>query len=270
MSSCSLSTTSGSFNEKQITDTMKILKTSAGRNMKVLFFSALTLLLLFVLVISRPANALQEQQTSQSYTGGALADEAYVSMAATKMNVIYAGLENPVSVAVAGVKAKNVIVTSNDAAVRGENGLYFVSVSEGTPSVTLTAEVKSGRKTEKVGSVTFRVRSLPKPILSLGAITGSLVSPDQMREAKVLRATMPGGFEFDGISFTVNKFSFMYVPKKGVPVNVSVNGDVINETLLGLYDRLAPDDQVIFYDVRAMGPKGEVILPSSLLLTIRK
>jgi hypothetical protein len=188
------------------------------------------------------------------------------TVAAVKMNVLYTGIDNPISVAIPGVRPDQLLVSSSGATVSGSLGQYNVRVPSGVTEVTINATAKGSNAG---GGVKFRVRPLPRPVVAFGTINTPTASIAAVRAATLVQASLGEGFVFEGIGFTVTKYSFMHVPRRGIPTALTVNGCAISPQIKALYNSMNTGDQVIIYDVRAKGPAGEVMLTTSVLLTIR-
>lgn len=86
------------------------------------------------------------------------------TVSATMMNVLYAGIRNPISIAVPGCPESSISATmTNGSLVKEGNGWVAHPTKVGTECViSVTAEIDGQRM--NVGSTTFRVRKLPDPL----------------------------------------------------------------------------------------------------------
>lgn len=89
--------------------------------------------------------------------------EPMASISATMMNVFYAGIDNPVSIAVSGVPQQSIQATmTNGTLVKsGDHWVAHSSAIDKECTISVTAELDGTRT--NVGSATFRVRKLPDP-----------------------------------------------------------------------------------------------------------
>ncbi len=89
--------------------------------------------------------------------------EPMASISATMMNVFYAGIDNPVSIAVSGVPQQSIQATmTNGTLVKsGDHWVAHSSAIGKECTISVTAELDGTRT--NVGSATFRVRKLPDP-----------------------------------------------------------------------------------------------------------
>ncbi len=90
--------------------------------------------------------------------------EPLATVSATMMNVFYAGIDNPVSIAVAGVPQQSIQATmTNGSLTKTDKGWVARSTAIGSEcTITVTAEI-DGQRTN-VGTTSFRVRKLPDPM----------------------------------------------------------------------------------------------------------
>ena len=86
------------------------------------------------------------------------------TISATMMNVLYAGINNPISIGVPGVPEGSISATmTNGSLVKSGNGWVAHPTKVGAECViSVTAEMDGQRM--NVGSTTFRVRKLPDPL----------------------------------------------------------------------------------------------------------
>lgn len=88
--------------------------------------------------------------------------EQPVAIAVDKMNVLYIGVDNPITVAVPGVPSDQLLVHIDQGSISGSNGKYTIRVT--TPGET-TIKVLTVRDDRKLllSSQTFRVKTIPDP-----------------------------------------------------------------------------------------------------------
>jgi gliding motility-associated protein GldM len=193
----------------------------------------------------------------QVFTGGA-------SIAATKMNMMYIGVPNPISVSVAGANPSDVVVSASGggAKVRKTKGTdYVVNVSQQTNDLTITASLKTPSGVKRMGVMKYRVRNLPKPQAKLGAYENGAVVPAQALSAQsIIRADMGQGFVYEGLKYSVSSFTVYYLPK-GKPVKQqNVNGSAMPGGIKGALGKAKRGDRVIIDNIKAQGPTGQIRL----------
>jgi gliding motility-associated protein GldM len=129
----------------------------------------------------------------------------HFAVAADKMNVLYIGVENPVSIAIAGVSAESIQVSIDNGAITGSKGKYIVRISDGS---TATIDIMANGK--KVGSQMFRVKRIPTPVTYAGQYKGEAhVSKAELESITSVNVTLEN-FDFD-VHFEVVSFDMSSV-----------------------------------------------------------
>lgn len=168
-----------------------------------------------------------------------------MSVAADKMNVFYLGIDNPITVAVAGVPSDKVKLNSTDVLLTDVgDGKYNVQPKQiGLATIKVIAEGAEPR------DVTFRVKRIPDPVARVGKTTGGTYPAEQFKEAKSVNIFI-SNFDFD-VNCTVSGFNVVRVGKNEDPVEVVNRGADFTERTLKLIQKAAPGD--IFYFDEVMG-----------------
>ena len=91
------------------------------------------------------------------------------------MNILYLGLDNPITVAAFDIKLNSVSLATSNGTVTGEKGHYYIRPETlGTADLAVWTKAAKGKK--KVGGAVFRVKSIPDPIVKLDNKTGGNIS----------------------------------------------------------------------------------------------
>jgi len=184
----------------------------------------------------------------------ALKEQSGAILAADKMNVLYRGLQNPVSGSILGADLNATTLSAAGAGVSGGKGKWMVTPGSGT-TVKLTISGKSPSGKMITQGFDFRIKNIPPP---RGQIRGaSYVSmPAASISKQVLTATLPD-FDFP-VTFDVVSFKVKVSGKPVMPINGSSLGQVE-----GLTKGLRSGDVVTIFDIqaRANGLNG-VVLPN--------
>ncbi len=196
----------------------------------------------------------------------ALAPLAVIS--ATKMNVVYIGLDNPISVSVPGFAANKVDVRCDGGKLSkvGSGGEYMLTVDGSVREVTITAGVEG----KTMGFAKYRVRQIPKPMPQLGSIEQSgSVSMGQLKSSNFV-LTVLKDFAFEGVKFTPISWNLVYAPKNGGARVENGNGETLSAGAKSILMNARPGDRIILMNIKAKGPAGAVPIPASLVLEVRQ
>ena len=130
------------------------------------------------------------------------------SVSATEQNILYVGVPNPITVAVAGYPASDVSISgvSGISTVSRKEGKYTITPSKSqinkTVNVKVTAKNPGGKKVS-FGSQPFVVRSLPKPDPKF--LPSGEVSVSDLKNRNVIKWEMPDWFKFGNIKPKTHK-----------------------------------------------------------------
>ena len=169
-------------------------------------------------------------------------DNAVVS--ADKMNVVYRGLVNPISISLPGVGDKDIKVTVSSGKLKKKGKVYEYTPSNTISVKTVKFTVKARLENQSITSTAeFRVKSMPQAMASVRGEYGLLRLPKSSLVKARIGAGRPS-FEFD-LKLKVNGFKIKVpgqttIVVKGTKlsasaikaVNKAKNGDVI--TIFGV------------------------------------
>lgn len=178
------------------------------------------------------------------------------SVAATKMNVFYKGLDNPVTVSVPGYPPSQLIVSgSGPISVSGGNGNYVVKANNtGAAKINVSVKTEDGR-TISMGSQEFRVKTIPTPVLKWGGKRSGELVPAGLASASPLIPEMEN-FDFEVYS-RILSFEISYTGQGGLLQRREVTGNQIPGDLQGKIRSMRRGEKVFFSDVVIQLPSGE-------------
>ncbi len=190
-----------------------------------------------------------------------------LTVAAEKMNLVYLGLNNPISVSVPGIPNERLTVTATNAIlINNGNGKFMLNVNNGPKvDVTVFATMENGEK-RNMGVMSFRVKRVPKPVARIANITneGNL-SKGEFESQRGIFALYEN-FEFN-VTCKVISFDMCY-PSKGLYHIVPVKGNQISDELHSIYKKLTRNNKVSFENIKAVGPDGVTVNLSPLTIKV--
>lgn len=233
--------------------------------------------------ISIPAAALGEQKRSgkifvkkdfeeiaYDFDFSYMVAEPSATISAEKMNVLYIGVDNPVSISVPGVSNSNVIPSIAGAGgtiARTGDGLYNVRVAK-RENVTISASVKSQGQVRSMGAKEFRVKRLPQPEAAVGKYTDGNIDQAYLSVQAGLLARMPQDFDFE-LNYVVSGFTMQATRPGGeLTPRMSSNGSRFTPEMKNIMNNARRGQKFFFENITAKGPDGERRL-KSLTLTIQ-
>ena len=180
------------------------------------------------------------------------------TIAADKMNVLYAGIANPVSVSGPVSPDKLSVSFPGCNATSTGGGKFNVSVPASMIGKTVTATVaaKVGESTKTMGSTVFRVKKVPDPKAVLGAgIRGGKRAKAELLANPVIRATMGDDFVYD-LKWSVNSFRVQLVVKGMDEPAIACQGGALSDKAKSAIQKAPAGTVVYFMDIKVSSEAG--------------
>jgi gliding motility-associated protein GldM len=195
------------------------------------------------------------------YTGTYQVGDAGYTVSATKCNVFYRGLDNPVSVAVSGYPAESVSVSISGGASIAKSGQGYIvkvptSVTAREVSITVSVRTEEGGRT--LGTTKFNVLNVPPPTIFIAGAykDGSTVPKAAIQRSPTLTAKLESDFfPFEGITYSIVSYEFLY-QVRGVTTTLQGSGSSIPGNIITQLNSMAPGSAASFTNIKVSGPSG--------------
>jgi gliding motility-associated protein GldM len=193
--------------------------------------------------------------------------QSNASIALDKMNVLYIGVDNPITVAASGGGDDKVQVSisgGGGSVSKVGPGKYNVRVGSQSDDTKITVSVDG-----KVAGVSqFRVRSIPDPVASVGGKpSGANVNAGEFRAQGGVGANIKD-FPFD-IKYSVTSFLITGETSDGDLIEANVRGNTWDSKAANIVRGVKPGQLVEINQIRAMGPDGRTRSLPSLVYYIK-
>jgi gliding motility-associated protein GldM len=171
-----------------------------------------------------------------------------------KMNVLYIGVPNPVSVSAPGIAKSNLHVSMSGGSITPSGNGYIATVSSpGTATVNVSGDVSKG-KTMPLGSTLFRVKRIPDPKAEFAGKSGGTTSAANIKAQDAIFARLEN-FEFDA-KFNVTRFTLLVIKPRQDPLSFTGTGNQLTSSMHSAMSSVSPGSTVVFKDIVAVGPDG--------------
>jgi len=174
-----------------------------------------------------------------------------VSVSATKMNVVYAGIDNPIAVG-GGVGGEISATATGANLTRTGNGTYNLRVV-GNPTEVVVNVSSQG---SSLGSMKFRVKDLPKPAAVIHNVVDGKVSKSALLAANRVVAEMKD-FDFEGVHYDVVGYTVKYRTKAGTTKEAKVSGAAFSDEIKGVFNTANVGDIYVFTAIQVRGNDGK-------------
>lgn len=216
-------------------------------------------------VITREVNG---EIKSYPYKFDYAVGSAGASLQLDKMNVMYIGVPNPLTLSASGYNIEDVRLNMPWATLKSTGkGTYDATVAKaGTYDYSIDAASRGGATGGKISSGKIRVKVIPDPTARVGGKTIGMLAANVAKAQDGIIAKVDG-FDFDA-PFKVTQFRFVLIPKVGEAIPIEVNGNTFNGDCRQIMARSKAGDRWLFENVRAKGPDGLVRSIGGVILTL--
>lgn len=174
-------------------------------------------------------------------------------IAADKMNVVYRGVDNPMTVSIPGIPDNNVNASAAAGLSKVSGSKYVMRPGAGrTVTINASGTLPDGSKINTPAE--FRIKDIPAPVGAIRGETGLVRMERQGLEISSISAVLED-FDFD-VNLNVSSFSFKV---SGQPT-VRVNGTKLDGAAKGALRRAGRGETVQIFDINAKVSGSGVVL----------
>jgi gliding motility-associated protein GldM len=174
------------------------------------------------------------------------------NISADKMNVVYRGVANPMTISFAGVTDDKIVASAPGLSKGTKPGQYNMNPGQGTEVlIQVTGKLPDGTSVSDKKS--FRIKNVPPPVGAIARESGSLKGSKSRLESAQITAELPD-FLYD-LQFKVTQFTFK-VPGQAA---VIVNGDRVNEQCRAALARATRGDVVTISEIKTVIPGTQIV-----------
>jgi gliding motility-associated protein GldM len=181
------------------------------------------------------------------------------TISADKMNVVYRGVVNPMSISFAGVSDNNV-VASAAGMTKVKPGKYEIRPGQGTDlTINVTAKLPDGKSV--VDKKTFRIKGIPGPSGTIRGEMGVVKGPKSSLLVSSVGAKLPD-FDFE-VGLDVVGFNL----KVAGQATVVVVGNKLNSQCQAVLSKAGRGDQVTISEIKTkLSGAGNYMLPRTSIV----
>ncbi len=178
-----------------------------------------------------------------------------LTVAATKMNVFYIGVDNPVSISVPGIADANIVANISTGTLgRAPNGDgWIVRVPTGSTKATISVSAKYEGDQRSMGSAEFRVKKVPAPVAEIAGQSDGVIEKNTLVAAGAIIPVMKD-FDFE-LFFKVVSFKMTYVVG-GDLQSKRASGNRFSDEMKNIIQNAKKGQKFYFENIQAEGPDG--------------
>ena len=183
----------------------------------------------------------------------------------TKMNILYAGLANPVSISVPGMSSRDITATMQNGRIERTGDGFMAYPEKVGVKAYITVSVTVDKVVKQMGTTEFRVKKVPNPIATVAGKNEGLISKNELMAEQGVFADIPD-FDFE-MKFQVLSF-VVSTSQGGFIVDKPVTGARFSQEQRDLFSRLTRGNRLYIDNIVAKGEDGFVRNLSSISFKI--
>ncbi len=196
-----------------------------------------------------------------------------VAVSNDKMNVLYIGMDNPLTIVVGDYPCSKIIAKTNIGKLTryGDSCHYTFmtdSLCKGKGGVTIEVDILDSGKTKCMGTSRFRLKNIPDPVAFIANTNGGFIDKKILAAAQGIVPIMLD-FDFD-LYFTIKSYSFQILRKDSVIYEkTNISGGRLTDDIRYEVLKTSTDDKVIFFNINGVGPDNIVRILNEINFTIK-
>jgi hypothetical protein len=171
-----------------------------------------------------------------------------------KMNVLYRGVENPVSIHIGGIPDELLSIEVDNGKFSFKDGLYYISPQEAPIAKILVYSAIGSNKKALMGTHEFRVKNVPDPYATFAGKTGGIILKEVAFATKEVEAKLDMDFD---LNFTVNSFWLSFL-EDGFSTSESSDNNLLTQGQFALIGRIKHNGRLYIESVNLLGPGGDI------------
>lgn len=179
------------------------------------------------------------------------------AVSADKMNIMYVGLKNPISISIPGVPTDKLVATISSGRLNRirDNQYEAVVPRKGDVYINIS-ERKDDGSLKSHGRHLFRAKKIPDPEPTFGVLKKQLNSKGAYLVQSRLYASPKYNIGFAGVRYKVLSYKYLISVRGQVYGPVTVRGDKIPQKVKDYLKQTRKGDMIAFTDIKVSGPLG--------------
>lgn len=163
------------------------------------------------------------------------------SVANDRQNIVYLGIENPITIAVENIPNSSVVVKTDNGRITGENGHFLFLPARQQPA-TIFIYIKENGKLKEIGKQPFRVHYIPDPFFKIGSGKDSILKAELA--AQLFARAEPDG-DFGDYRPSLDSFTVCFIRTDTCSYKEIINvGNRLSDEVRNEFGRLTASDIV--------------------------
>ena len=196
----------------------------------------------------------------------AQADEnPVISVSLEKLNILYIGIDNPVSIAVSGISKNDIKANINNGQISGKDGKYIVNPKNEGKAVISIFKNNNSNEPEKIGSFEYRVYSIPYPEAQVGGLKNGIIRKSELIKQDSISIYLKD-FLFD-LHFKITEFEVSTIHEGRLKEMIS-NGNKFTEEQKVVFNNVILNQKVFIKKIQCIDTSGKIYQLNNIVLTV--
>lgn len=210
------------------------------------------------------------QELSQyEFKGEYIVAPPALTVSPLKMNVLYAELQNPISISSPGIATeyltpkitKGKLTKKNDGTWEAE-----VPITEKLTTISATATIDG--KTINLGSYDFRIKRVPKPIATIAGMTEGKIDRDALVAAGAIIPDLED-FDFENYYYEIVSYELESIVGGDLQSTGTVRSNRFNDAVRNTIKGARRGQKLFFMNIQAKSPAGRAVTLNPINLEIQ-
>jgi gliding motility-associated protein GldM len=185
----------------------------------------------------------------------------------TRMNVLYAGLANPISISVPGFSSRDIQVTMQNGRIEPTTNGYLAYPLKIGEKAFISVSVTIDKVVKQMGSTEFRVKRVPDPVATVAGKKEGLILKTELMDEDGVFAEIPD-FDFD-MKFQVLSFIVNIAGTGGFEEKKATQGGRFTQENKNAFKNLSRGQRLYIDDIQVKGDDGTLRTLSPISLKIK-
>jgi gliding motility-associated protein GldM len=208
-----------------------------------------------IITVKNPATNIEE---SYSFTSEYVAAKPSTVISADKMNVLYIGVDNPMSISVPGVANDLVTPSPSGGGVTlsrdpKAGGGHYIARATTQGECMISVSAKMDNKNMPMGGMKYRVKRLPDPVAKIANMKGGPINKSVL-SAQALIPVMEN-FDFD-LFPKITSFKVTMIRRGKDPLEISAPSNVLTPQIKDAIMQAPLGTKIYFEYIKASMPDG--------------
>lgn len=188
----------------------------------------------------------------------------HFSISNDRNNVLYAGIDNPITIVVENIPPTQIIVKADKGDIKG-NGTKFVYRGDDLGIISIILFKKNTLK--EIGRSNFRLKYIPNPVPKVGPSSGGNIRAIVLKSQKYIRAELEY-FDID-VRYNIDSFTLNIIRPDTCFFNeIKSFGNVLSKEISEALNTIRKNDIVIFKDIYTTAFDRRPLLLAPILFSI--